>query len=71
MQDTLQGALVFPHSFSFFSSVRCLNSTKYKIIRDERKEKIKESREEDATERKEKRRETEKACGLGGFMNHY
>ena len=41
------------------------------IKRDERKEKIKKSREEDATERKGKRRETEKECGLGGFMNHY
>ena len=44
------------------------------IKRDERKEKIKQSREEDATARKEKRRETEKEChrcGLGGFMNHY
>ena len=41
------------------------------IKRDERKEKIKQSREEDATERKGKLRETEKECGLGGFMNHY
>ena len=41
------------------------------IKRDEQKEKIKQSREEDATERKGKLRETEKECGLGGFMNHY
>ena len=35
------------------------------IKRDKRKEKIKQSREEDTTERKEKRRETEKECGGG------
>ena len=56
--------------FQFVAST--VRSTKLiNIKRDERKEKGKQSRKEDATERKGQRRETEKECGLDGFMNHY
>ena len=41
----------------FITSVRCLNSTKYKYQEGQTKrEKVKQSRKEDATGRKEKRR---------------
>ena len=56
----------------FIISVRRLNSTKYNffnIKRDDRKEKVKQSRKKMQLEGKKNGEGM--LCGLGGFMNHY